>query len=197
MARPRSMLAHTLNPVKGWGANPHAVDFSAKVSPAVTFDIYAGRAMHLHTDGTYRPGAHNTAMTLFAFPNSYDFDVSENGGDPASPGNDEVWIASSPTGKMLALPAKGAYELESTEYDTSVADSLYTPDKTLTSAASNTDIAVGGLLKPGTPYLVPLCGVVSRGIVASGHGGSRKAVAFWPIYSPKLLKATITAINAE
>lgn len=199
MPRPNSNIAHTLNALKGWGANPHAVDMQAALDSAVTYDVYSGRAMYLSAIGVARPGCHNTAMTLFAFPNSYDTEVIDTyAGNPASPGNDSVWVdAGQGAGSMLMLPAAGAYELATTEYDTTVSASSYTPAVTLTAAQSTTDIAVGGVLKPGIAYSVPICGVVSRGVGPSGYGGLRKSLAFWPVYLPKLAKTTITLINAE
>lgn len=199
MARPNSQLVHTLNTLKGWGANPHAVDMQAAVSPAVTFDVYSGRAMYLSAAGVANPGCHNTAMTLFAFPNSYDTEVKDTlAGNPAAPGDDTVWIdAGEGTGSMLMLPAAGAYELATTEYDKTIAAALYTPAVTLTAAQSNTDETIGGVLKPGVAYSVPICGVVSRGVGPSGYGGMRKSLAFWPVYLPKLAKTTIALINAE
>lgn len=185
MVKPRSMLAHTLNPAKGW-PSPHAVDFRAKISSAVLFTLFSGRAVHIDANGEYRtgvdPAAASTGMTLFTFPNGDDPDVVNDGGDPAT--DADAWVPVGPTGQMLALPAKGAYELETTEFIAGV----YPPGTPLTAPNDDADVAVGGILTTGTAYTDHICGVVSRGLVPSGYGprggSGGQALAFWPVWLP-------------
>lgn len=186
MAVPRQMTAHTLEAPKGW-PSPHAVDFQAKfdstqlgaVSGGVAF---AGRVVHLNNSGDYEFGIGNRHMPLFLFQNSDDPDVENDGGDAATVAN--AWVAIAPTGKMLALVAAGAYELASTEFDTT---QTYNPNDCLT-AATGTTLATCGVLtnQSAVPYTNPVCGVVSRGrtptSAKNAHG--QPELYFWPVYLP-------------
>lgn len=178
MAVPRSMVAHTLNVVKGWH-HQSALDFSAKISSAVQFVVFSGRAMHLDSAGELRTGVDTNGMTLFLFPNSDDPDVQNDGGDPAV--DADAWVGVTPSGKALALPAKGAYELESTEFDTTL---LYPPNTLLTAVANDVTQSIGGVLTTGTKYVNHICGVVSRGVVPSNYLRGKNALAFWPVWLP-------------
>jgi hypothetical protein len=182
------MLEHTLNPVKGW-PSPNAVDFRAKISSSVAFTLFSGRAVHLNSAGEYitgcDPAAHpgGTGMTMFLFQNSDDPDVVNEGGDPET--ETDVWVPVSPTGRAMALPAKGAYEMETTEYDTT---GSYPPGTSLTADNDDADVDAGGILAAGTTYTDHICGVVSRGVVDSGYGrrgaNTGQALAFWPVWLP-------------
>jgi hypothetical protein len=178
MAKPRSMLAHTLNPIKGWPA-PNAVDFRAKVSAEVEYVLFSGRAVHLNAAGEFITGCHDSGMTLFFFPNSDDPDVVNDGGDPEF--DVDAWVGVTPSGVAMALPAAGAYELETTEYDTG---GSYPPNTLLT--ADNDDVVqtLGGVLKVGMKWTDPICGVVSRGLKPSGYLRGKSALAFWPVWLP-------------
>ena len=174
MAAPRSMTRHTLDAIKGW-PSPHAVDFAANLSvnvPESRRPILSGTVLRLNSVGEYELGVGVLdVMPLFAFNNSDDPDVVNEGGDPATERG--VWIAISPTGKMMALPAKGAYELMSTEF---IADT-YVPNDLLTASSDNA-AATGGKLAKGTKGTHTICGIVSRGVTDNGHG--ENALAFWP-----------------
>ncbi|MDD5658172.1 MAG: hypothetical protein PHF00_13055, partial [Elusimicrobia bacterium] len=164
MTAPRQMTAHTLEGIKGW-PSPHAVDFAAKLSANVTIDpVFAGRVVHLNSAGEYEMGLPNVAlachMPLFLFQNSDDPDVSNPGGNPATEAG--VWVAISPTGKIMALAAAGAYELASTEFEPEATAGVYVPGDGLTATNSNSNATTGGRITKGTAYSVPLCGVVSR-----------------------------------
>jgi hypothetical protein len=171
-----------LNAAKGW-PNPHAVDFATTFDSsqlaAISGNIaFAGRVVHLDSAGKYRFGVANRHMAMFLFQNSDDPDVSNYGGDPASEAG--AWVPVAPTGKIMALVACGAYELESTEFDTV---QTYAPNQTLT-AATGTTLATAGVLtnQSATPYTNAVCGVVSRGKYTNSYG--RSVLAFWPVYLP-------------
>jgi hypothetical protein len=179
------MTAHTLEAIKGW-PSPHAVDFAAKLSAEVTIDpVFAGRVVHLNEDGEYEMGLPDVSraghMPIFLFQNSDDPDVSNPGGDPATEAG--VWIAVSPTGKIMGLVAAGSYELSSTEFASELVVGAYAPGDCLTAAADNTTAATGGVITKGVAYDVPLCGTVSRGVSRNSHG--KDELAFWPVWLPK------------
>lgn len=178
----RNKLKHTLNASKGW-PSPWSVDLAAEMDSAVTIDpVYAGRVAHLNTSFKLEMGVADVAMPVFLFSNSDDPDVDRSAfGSPAS--DEDAYVGTTPSGKLLCIPARHSCELESTEYDTGY---TYTPDKALTATASNTNATTGGVLKPGSPYVEAICGVVSRGVVKSGYGPSKTALAFWPWYMPRL-----------
>ena len=187
MVVPRQMTAHTLEAPKGW-PSPHAVDFAAKISDNVTIDpVFAGRVVHLNSAGEFEMGLPNVVgachMPIFLFQNSDDPDVSNPGGDPATEAG--VWVAVTPTGKIMGLVAAGAYELESTEFEPEATAGTYVPGDPLTATPDNTDATTGGRITRNgvTAYGRPLCGVVSRGVFKNSHG--QNALAFWPVWLPR------------
>lgn len=177
MAAPRQMTRHTLDAIKGWPSQS-AVDFAAKLSdnvPESRRPILSGTVLRLNDAGEYELGCGTMdVMPLFAFNNSDDPDVVNEGGDPAT--EKGIWIGVSPTGKMMALPAKGAYELMSTEF---ISDT-YLPNDFL--YATTGTGANDGKLRKATKGTHTICGVVSRGVVDNGHGND--ALAFWPVLIP-------------
>lgn len=185
---PSLAFEHGLNAAKGW-FQPAALDFSAKVSPNVTIAVHGGRVMHLNAAGEFETGISGTKMAIFMLQNDYDFDVSNAGTTPA--GN-FMHKAIFPANVSSGLVATGAYELESTEFDTTPAVA-YAPNQLLTAATANTTLATGGVLsndRAGAAggggvvrqYVDAACGVVSRGQFKSEH--NVEMLAFWPIYLP-------------
>lgn len=188
MPVPTSMTAHTLEAIKGW-PSPTAVDYAAKMKASVLSTItggivYAGRVVHVNNDGEYELGVTGTQMPLFLFNNSNDPDVENPGGDPATVAG--AWVAIAPTGKMLALPAAGAYEMASTEFVGGVSynanDLLYAPTGT-TLATSGVLTKTGG--SGAYPATSPV-GVVSRPRTTTSANNSHGVaeLCFWPIYLP-------------
>ena len=183
---PRQMTAHTLDAKKGW-PSPHAVDFTAAfdatqlgaVSGGVAFQ---GRCVHLNDSGDFEFGAATDEMAMFLLHNSDDPDVQNYGGDPVNEAG--AWVPVAPTGKMTALVAAGAYELESTEFDTT---RTYAPNDQL-SAATGTTLATCGVLTNANAYpTASIVGVCSRGRTptagpTNSHGV--KSLTFWPVYLP-------------
>lgn len=183
MTAPSLMFEHGLDVLKGW-FQPSALDFSAKLSDNVTFDVPAGRVMHVNAAGELETGVGETDMGLFLIQGSTEFDVSNPGTTPA--GN-FLQQAIAPTGVMTGLVATGGYEIESTEFDT---DQEYTQGDLLTAAVANSTLATGGVLtNVGSggagdveQFVDPVCGVVSRGSYNNCHGIA--VVAFWSVWLP-------------
>ncbi len=190
MTAPRSMMAHTLNPLKGWPHNA-ALDFSAPLSATAlaSAPIFSGSCVHLTTNTAvvgnveYDLGCPKTSgkwhMPLFLFPNSDDPDVSNDGGIYGTSDDAPEGWAAVKRNNVLALVATGAYELETTEFD----DDDYAAGDAL---RSGTD----GKLENGVQYTDPIVGIVSRGVKNLGQltttGGApvRSALAFWPVNLP-------------
>jgi len=190
MPVPRQMTEHRLEAPKGW-PSPHAVDFAAPMAASVLANIsggvvYAGRCVHLNNSGEYELGVTGYQMPLFIFNNSDDPDVENPGGDPAT--RVGAWVAIAPTGKMMALVAKGAYELATTEFNTTLTynpnDSLYAPTGT-TLATSGVLTNAGGDGAATYPDET-IVGVVSRprtpSTTRNSHG--EHELFFWPVYLP-------------
>ena len=181
---PSAMFLHTLNPLKGW-PSPHAVDFAGKISANVTItEVVAGRVVHVSSIINGVPqlemGCVGPQMAIFLFQSNLDPDVT----NPSVTGDTTVAIA--PKGISAGLVAIGAYELESTEFDTSL---VYLPNQPLRAVASNTDSTTGGRLTnagvgtngSGT-FANAICGCVSRGAYQNAYG--QRSLAFWPCYLP-------------
>lgn len=187
MTVPRQMAAHTLEAPKGWPSQ-HAVDFSTKISSNVTIDtVFAGRCVHLNASGEFEMGLPNTIgacnVPMFLFQNSDDPDVANPGGDPAT--EKGVWVSLAPTGKIMALVALGAYELETTEFEPAATAGTYAPGDPLTATADNANAVTGGRITRNgvTAYGTALCGIVSRGVFENSH--QKNALAFWPYVLPR------------
>lgn len=187
MVVPRQMTAHTLEAPKGW-PSPTAVDFAAKISANVTIDpVFAGRCVHLNASGEFEMGVPNGVgdcdMPIFLFQNSDDPDVANPGGNPAT--EKGVWVAVAPTGKIMGLPAAGAYELETTEFEPVSTAGAYAPGDPLTATPDNANAVTGGRITRNsvTAYGTHLVGIVSRGVFENSHG--KNALAFWPYNLPR------------
>ncbi len=194
MAAPVLVFTHCFNALKGW-PSPSAVDYSAKLSANVTVDpaiVAGGRVVHLNSSGEFELGvaAGTFVMPIYLIQGASEYDVLNS-----SPTGPHAWTPVSPTGKMSGVVAVGAYELETTEFDTT---STYYPNDLLTSPAeadiTGTDkTAAGKLFKarnwPGgsTAAIIritdTIVGLVSR--PAALNPGSRVSVlSFWPYLLP-------------
>lgn len=189
MAVPSQMFKHALTPLKGWPC-PTALDFVGILSTDVTIDPFpAGRCVHVESyqavtygPGTSGPipvfatGAEHHDMAIFTLQGSADFDVSNPGGTD--------WYAINPGGEMSGLVATGAYELETSEFDTS---NTYLPNDLLNAVVNDTDATpeTGGgcLTNAGAEaYTNAIVGVVSRGQYTNAYGV--QSLAFWPVWLP-------------
>ncbi len=187
------MFDHALNALKGW-PSPYALDFKGNLHEAVTIDPFpAGRCVHIHEldaadygpgtsggDAQFQTGVDGTQMALFTLQGSTSFDVANSGAG----GGRTDWYAIHPRGFIAVLVATGAYELETTEYDTA---QTYLPNEPLTGIVGNTDAdpeTGGGCLTNACEvYTDAVCGVVSRGTYTNSYGKS--VLAFWPVYLPE------------
>ena len=185
MATPRQMFDHTLDAIKGW-FHMAALDFTAKLSSNVTVTtVYAGRCVHLNSDGEFELGATGSQMPIFLLQNSDDNDVGNSGGTR--------WYPVGPTGAITGLVAKGSYELETTEFDSG---NTYAPNDLLRCKSSSNSSTDGGLLTNASVVTLEnstslgagtnptaIVGVVSRG-VRKRQSDRNNVLAFWPIYKP-------------
>lgn len=191
MATPRQMTAHFVDGIKGWPA-PHAVDFAAKLSANVTIDpFFAGRCVHLNASGEFETGAPDlkasgkVPMPMWTFQNDDDPDVSNDGGITGSEDDDPGgWMAVSPTKVQMALPAAGAYELETTEFESEASlGSVYEPNHCLQAVHANTNATTGGRMTKGTLGTHVIVGLVSKAVYQ--HKVALKNVLrFWPTIFP-------------
>lgn len=177
MPAPDLMFEHGLDVKKGW-FDMASLDYDAKLASVVEYDVPRGRVVHVDSDGSFRPGAHNTGVAVFLLNGSADADVSNPGTTAA--GN-FMHRAISPSGKMSGLVATGGYEISTTEFDSSRS---YAPGDLLTAAQSLDDVTVGGVLtnESVTQYVNPVVGVVSSG-KAKNHNGVQ-SLSFWCVWLP-------------
>ncbi len=181
---PDLMFEHGFDAKKGW-FDMASLDFDAKLSDNVTFDVPRGRVVHLNSSGEFEMGVSVTGPAIFLLNGSLDFDVSNPG---TTKGGLFMHKAIAPTGKMSGLVALGGYELDSTEFD---ATKSYTPNQLLTAGTSNTTLATGGLVtnvgtgSGGTrvqQFVDPVCGIVSTG-KHKNHNGVN-TLSFWTAWLP-------------
>ena len=178
MSLPGQMFDHMLNPAKGWPSQA-ALDFQAKISPNVQYDMNPGQVAHINTAGELEPGVQLGQMPLFMFQGANDYDVNAERNDQ--------WTPISPTGRVMCLVATGAYELETTEFDDT---QVYNTNDPLSAPIGNSagSAGVSGVLtnvSPGTLYggsMKNRVGVVSRGAFTNCYG--KQVISFWPCYLP-------------
>jgi len=157
------MFDHELNPLKGW-PSPYAVDKRVQIDPSVVTPTRAGQVLYIDpVSGKAKPGTIAGAMALFAFQNQNDFDVNGDVGNIIS-----NWVN--------CLVAKGAYELEDTEF---VGVSFAPNDPLGVDASGNLIALVGGLA--GANNCV---GVISEAGPAV-NSFSKNVIRFWPVFLPK------------
>jgi hypothetical protein len=166
MSTPAQMFDHELNGLKGW-PNPYAVDKHANLKEGDT--VIAGQVMCLDANADFNVGLTENAMAIFALQNSDDFDVISDDGGLVGGGQDIP--------RMSGLVAVGAFELESTEFNSS---STYNPNTPLTSPAPGA--ANAGRLDVGVVYTDTICGVTSDGVVSNERAIS--VLRFWPVWLP-------------
>jgi len=183
MTAPSQMFEHFLDPLKGWW-DWACLNFVAKQSADVEFDIPAGRVVHLNSSGEFVTGQSGVTMPMFLFTGSAAFDVNVPSGTTAA--GTFVSQPILPSGEMMALVATGGYELSSTEYDTT---KTYAVNDLLTAHPADDDSAVGGVLtnvKVGgggsTTYIDPICGVVSK--IGQRNEYNVRVLHFWTVYLP-------------
>jgi len=180
---PSQTYSHHLNPTKGW-PHPGAMDFTAKVSANVLYDMRAGQCAHLNSSGQLEPGVQLAQMPLFLFQGVNEHDTNNASGDE--------WIPVTPSGNIMCIPGKAAVELETTEFVPSL---TYAPNDLLRSPVGNSSGAEAltndrpttsssGVLRNDsvTLYTTAVVGVVSRGVFTNYF--KKQLLAFWPVYLP-------------
>lgn len=173
------MFDHTLDAVKGW-FHMAALDFTSKLSSNVTITAYAGRCVHLNAAGEFETGVVGRQMPIFLLQTSTDSDVSNSGGG--------IWYPIAPEGNITGLVAQGAYELETTEFDSA---QTYLPNDYLRAIVANTTQATGGRLTNAGVTTIEDAGSNPTAVVGVVSRAPRKrqsdrnyVLAFWPTYKP-------------
>lgn len=206
------MYEHVLNVLKGW-PQPYALDIEGTLSSNVNINslglapVVSGLCVHVQnlvaktSNGVatgpnaveFEMGANTKMMPLFLWPSYTDYDVS-NPGVPAgvvlggTTTNKPGWVPIMPVGVLVALVAKGPYELETTEFDTA---QTYAANDYLRAVTSNTNVNAGKLTNQDasggvgfatsakcTVYTDSVVGRVSRGVYTNGNGVT--VLSFWP-----------------
>jgi hypothetical protein len=168
MSSPAQMFDHGLDAPKGW-PSPYAVDKAACLSADETGTVVAGMVCSLDANAELRLGLTESAMAIFIRQNATDFDVvSDDGG---------LVGCTDARPKMAGLVAKGAYELETTEFNTA---GTFNPNTPLTSPAPG--VANAGRLDVGVIYTDTICGVASDGVITNER--SVDVLRFWPVWLP-------------
>lgn len=187
---PRQSYDHHLNPVKGW-PHPAALDFVAKASANVLYDLRAGQCCHVNSSGQLEPGVDGFQMPLFIFQGVNEYDVNTVSTDQ--------WIPVMPRGNIMCLTAESAMELETTEY---VSTLTYAPNDPLWAGTGNAANKEGltAAYRPSTSSSgcvrndstlgagiygsdqKSVVGVVSRGTFQNYN--KKFMLAFWPKFIP-------------
>jgi hypothetical protein len=182
-----------MDAVKGW-FHLAALDKSAKLTSSLltgSTAVPAGRVAHLNSAGEFDLGAGGTEMPIFLWNGSDHPDVYNSGVSPTT--STTHWTPISPTGVMSGLVATGAYELQTTEYETTgtyALNTVLTADRAVSTTNGkivNTTIAASA---------VSICGVCSAHVGGdnqttqtagptgtNAHGVS--TLTFWPCYIPR------------
>lgn len=191
MPNPRQMFDHALDAIKGYWEE-YALDVQGTLHSSITSEVFAGSVLHISdivtasTSGftvekqagyattnvrlVFKPGTpkvnNQAVMGLFLWQNSTDFDVANDGGD--------AWVGIIPARQPVlnCLVAKGAYELQSTEYDTT---KTYVPNAYLYGNPTN-----GQLTTDSGNNARSVCGVVSQGVTTNYNEVS--VLTFWPVF---------------
>jgi hypothetical protein len=175
MTTPIGDYTHAISGRKSWPAL-QPIDYQTLVASTDANYAIAGRVAHLNSSGLFEAGATAFQMPMYLVRSATSFDVATTLSN--SWGGTVI-----PTGSLGALVAAGAYELESTEFDTTVNFAPNTLLKSPTRAQTTNDTATTGLLysKKGwngggggslTLYTDTCCGVASFGSAMANGGYS-------------------------
>lgn len=192
MAAPRQVYTRAMDPIKGFGAALHNLDFSAIGSPTSSrftdaIGVFGGTIVHLDSNGNFAPGAQLGQMPMTLLQHSLDPDVAQIG--------DPDFFQATPTGKGSALVHTGGFELETTEFDVSDTtitynDYLHAPTEgQITGSVKD----VAGLLfkKKNWPggnnaavaiYTENICGICSK--PAAKNHNKVNVIRYWTVYFP-------------
>lgn len=203
----RQMTDHILEIIKGpLPMLGPCLDYQAKhngteLSTITGGVVFAGRCVSLNSSGEWVLGVGATNATLqvpfFLRGNSDDNDVKNDGGTLST--DYGAYSPGTPTGKNNAVCALGAFELETTEFDTEL---NYAYNNALTAPSgsgqsASTLLSTSGKLTNASvkPYQNVVVGYVSLPFTAASprlnaHG--KKVLRFWPTFLPKLDGSGVT-----
>lgn len=94
-------------------------------------EVPAGRVAHIAADGEWELGATGHQVPHFLWQGKNDADVQNPGTSPTT--DVTYWVGIGPNGRMRGLPATGAFELQTTEFDDA---QTYLPNEMLKSDGS-------------------------------------------------------------
>lgn len=170
---------HMLDPKVGWALNSGlALEKALPIASGLTNTVKAGAVVHIAATNVWKPGIHDvnslseTRVPAFAFQNENDFDVNGDLGNTMG-------------GRLMALVALGAFELESTEFKT---DDTYAVGKYLTSD-DGSGVAGTGQIKLGALGTNTVVGIISEagdnanGSFTNAHGVD--VIRFYSWFFPK------------
>ena len=151
---------HELQPIKGWYPFV-SLDKTAPLDEEYLATLTAwpkGRVGYIHTNGKFRlaDGQNlTTQMPYYLWHGGSDLDTISKG--VGVDGRLE-WANALPAGVITGLPATGAYEIQTTEFDTTA---TYPPNTFLTAGVDADNVP--GLLKPisGNVSANWVCGIAS------------------------------------
>lgn len=172
---PERMFSHTLEPLSGWW-DEHTLQKTGILELEDDETMHKGSVMSISpADGNFRKGLIWNTPAVFAFNGSEEHDAaSDYPGSAIGPGNDGAAIDGS---NILGLPCLGAFELETTEFDTEVS---YSPMQPLTGFEPGH--AKAGLITAGEFFEDTVCGIVTDGVNENHYGYN--ALRFWTYFLP-------------
>lgn len=184
------MFEQALDVTKGW-FHLHALDKSAKLDNDLltgSTAVPAGRVAHLNSVGEFELGASGNEVPIFLWNGKDHPDVYNNGVSPTT--GVQHWIGISPTGVMSGLVAMGAYELQTTEFDS---DQTYAPNDPLTCDANG--VLTNQSAVPYTDLIVGFCSAhvnednqqatPANGNPVGYNSHGVQVLTFWPHFLPE------------
>lgn len=183
------MFEQALDVPKGW-FHLAALDKSAKLSQALleaATAVPAGRVAHLNASGEFELGATGNQVPIFLWNGKDHPDVYNPGTSPVT--GTQHWVAIAPTGVMSGLVAMGAYELQTTEFDTAQTYAANDPlscdgNGVLTNqnATPYTDLIVGFASAHVNEDNQPQTPANGNPVGYNAHGV--QTLTFWPHFLP-------------
>jgi hypothetical protein len=192
------MFDHALDALKGF-IEEYALDFKGRLHGDVTVVVPAGSVVYVYdwealgsiTNpaapmdklGLFKTGtpkqSGNPVMGIFLWQNSDDFDVANDGGNPAT---DARWYGVLPArrGVLNGLVASGPFELQTTEYDST---KTYGPNTKLYGEPNDTNATLGWAGRITTDSDSgnrTVCGIVSRGLATNYN--EVNVLTFWSVF---------------
>lgn len=166
------MFTNRLNPLKGW-PSPYALDYVAYPAPGV--DIKPGSCCSLNNQGQLVLGARRHHMPLFVIQGTQSHDVVRV--------HTTVWHTVTPSGKINCLVATGAYELQTTEFDSTQTYNFNDPLRTLADGRlTNQGVVLASQTNTPNTNSTAVVGIVSQPVMRDATGSM--VLSFWPVWYP-------------